>query len=458
MIERDVDVLILGAGPGGLAAACKLAEAGRRTLVVERANCPGGLMQSIYHGDFIVDLGRKELLTNVPEVDKLWSRVLGDDYRPYPRRCGVLYRKKIYETERQHKGIRYGMSWLEFSSSILGLLQSKILRPTVTTYESQVHRRLGQKIAATFYQAYDEKISGVRWQDRAPQQVDLTKKTTSTFGKLLRRAFAAKPMQIEWKHPAKGSGQICNALHEHAQKWGAEFMFDAQLKSVNHSNNQIESAVIESGDQSFNVRSKVVVASPPVEVVSKVLGLPVEQQNHDKKAPEARSTICVYLFLNEAPRFPHSWLKVTCPDMKAARITNYATFSSDMVPASKSCFCVEFCCIGPDPLLQETDAALQELAATELAACGLINRAAIFDCLIRRLPGVDGATDLSDWWTKARRESLYRLRQFENLYCICQPGTHYASWSGLTAADSILSNDRTKFDHRMDPETLFGSI
>ena len=74
------DVVIVGAGPSGLAAGYALATAGIRATLLERDAVVGGLMRSIRRGDFIVDVGRKELYNRLARVDAFWGELLGDDY------------------------------------------------------------------------------------------------------------------------------------------------------------------------------------------------------------------------------------------------------------------------------------------------------------------------------------------------------------------------------------------
>ncbi len=48
----DYDVIVIGAGNGGLAAAASLARDGQKTLLLERHNVPGGCATSFIRGRF----------------------------------------------------------------------------------------------------------------------------------------------------------------------------------------------------------------------------------------------------------------------------------------------------------------------------------------------------------------------------------------------------------------------
>ena len=46
------DAVVIGAGNGGLAAACRMAKGGKKTLLIERHNMPGGCASSFRRGRF----------------------------------------------------------------------------------------------------------------------------------------------------------------------------------------------------------------------------------------------------------------------------------------------------------------------------------------------------------------------------------------------------------------------
>ena len=82
---REGGTVILGTGPAGLTAGYRLAQAGEKPVLIERGKRAGGLMQSIHRGDFILDIGRKQMYSRIPEIDQLWTELLGDDYIAYER-------------------------------------------------------------------------------------------------------------------------------------------------------------------------------------------------------------------------------------------------------------------------------------------------------------------------------------------------------------------------------------
>ena len=62
-MPKDYDVIVIGAGNGGLAAGAFTAKNGKKTLVVEKHNIPGGSATSFVRGRFEFETSLHELCT-----------------------------------------------------------------------------------------------------------------------------------------------------------------------------------------------------------------------------------------------------------------------------------------------------------------------------------------------------------------------------------------------------------
>jgi len=77
-VER---VIVIGAGLGGLAAACRLAKDGRRVTVIERNEAPGGKVNLVESGGFRFDTGAS--LLTMPQVFEELFSYCGRDLSAY---------------------------------------------------------------------------------------------------------------------------------------------------------------------------------------------------------------------------------------------------------------------------------------------------------------------------------------------------------------------------------------
>ncbi len=60
-IEQHHDVVIIGAGLGGLIAGAKLAREGKKVLVIEQHDRPGGYATTFQRGDYTLEVGLHEM-------------------------------------------------------------------------------------------------------------------------------------------------------------------------------------------------------------------------------------------------------------------------------------------------------------------------------------------------------------------------------------------------------------
>ncbi len=400
MRTEHVHTLILGAGPAGLAAGYTLAQSGHKPVLLERDKVPGGLMRSIHRGDFVVDVGRKELYNRLERVDAFWSRLLGDDYRTYDHRGGFLYDGHILEMTPAFRGLRRGMPWSMMMGCAADLFWSRLKpgQPKPRNVEEYFYQSRGRTLTRIAAQGFQEKLTGVKWAEvPLPDQIlnNGQPGLMATLRAAFSRMFSTKEVNTFkgiWKHPARGTGQICDLMAHGMTEAGGTLHCGSSILGMQSSNGRVESVTAQIGPEQVRFECDHVISSVPLEILLQLLGRPVpETPPRPGVASLKRTVILVYLFLNRPPTFPHAWLQVTCPSTRIGRITNYAAYSEDMVPPGKGCLCCEYYCYGDDPLLALDDEALQQLTVADCAKSGLLDPSSCFDRLVLRLPGADAS-------------------------------------------------------------------
>jgi protoporphyrinogen oxidase len=464
MRTEKAHTVILGAGPAGLAAGFTLAKAGLNPIVIDRETVPGGLMRSIRHGDFVVDVGRKELYNRLARVDDFWTSVIGPDYRHYPHRGGYLYEGHIFEMSRAYGGFRRGMPWSIFLRCLFDFAWAQITRFAVTprNVEEYFYRTRGSTLTRIAAQGFQEKLAGVRWADillSSDATVADDAGVLRTFQEAVTRAFTVKDVNTfrgTWRHPAKGTGQICDALACGITQSGGTLILEAQVRSLETKDGKVRVVVVDRNGEQVRYFLEHLVSSVPLEVMIKLLGrqVPAGHSVTDGSQTRRRTVVLVYLFLDRPPTFLHAWLQVTCPSTRIGRITNYGGFNSDMVPAGKGCLCCEYYCYGSDPLLDVDETELVRATKEYCATSGLIERQSVADSLVLRLPGADASQNRHNWMTSMRLGLFDEIKPFANLYHVGRTDLDIATLAGIDSAEAIMSGDRSTFDRHFDPDEI----
>jgi protoporphyrinogen oxidase len=461
MRSEKISTLILGAGPAGLAAGYTLAKAGLKPVILERDTVPGGLMRSLKHGDFVVDVGRKELYNRLAKVDEFWTAVIGEDYRPYPHRGGFLYDGHILEMSRNYRGLRRGMPWPMFVGCASGFLWNRlnVFAPRPRNVEEYFYRTRGRQLTRVASQGFQEKLTGQRWAALPLPEGVLDNGTggfVDTVKAAATRAFSTREVNTfkgVWRHPAKGTGQICDALARGIIEHGGTFGYGAKILEVKSANDRVESVIAEIGGEKICYVPEELVSSIPLEAMIALLGrkVPEAYASAHGAGSRRRTVVLVYLFLNRAPKFPHAWLQVTCSKTRIGRITNYSGFNSDMVPPGKGALCCEYYCYGVDPLLDLDQGELLRQTVEFCVSSGLMDRESFAEHLILKLPGADASQNRHNWITAMRLGLLNAVMPFKNLYHVARTDLDIATLAGIESAEAILSGNRTTFDQHFDP-------
>jgi protoporphyrinogen oxidase len=365
---------------------------------------------------------------------------------------------------RSDRGFRRGMPWSMFLGCLLGFAwgRARLLAGRPKNVEEYFYRTRGRLLTRVAAQGFQEKLTGVSWVDMPvpvtfPELDEASLVSTLKAGMV--RAISTKEVNTfkgSWRHPAKGTGQICDALACGITQAGGSFALGAKLLEVRTAGHRIESVVAEVDSARVEYVPEHVVSSVPLDVMLGLLGkqTPKEYAAAAGAPSRRRTVVLVYLFLNRPPRFPHAWLQVTCKKTRIGRITNYGGFNAEMVPPGLGCLCCEYYCYGADPLLDMDQKELVRTTREYCVSSGLIDSDAPVDDLVLKLPGADASQNRHNWMTSMRLGLLDEIKPFSRLYHVGRTDLDIATLAGIEAAEAIISGDRSIFDRHFDPTEI----
>ena len=89
-------ILIIGAGPAGLAAAYELMKQGFYTVVLEKADRPGGIARTEVFKGYRFDIGGHRFFTKNDAIMRLWREILGEAFITVPRKSRIYYEGRFF--------------------------------------------------------------------------------------------------------------------------------------------------------------------------------------------------------------------------------------------------------------------------------------------------------------------------------------------------------------------------
>lgn len=438
------DVLVLGAGPSGLAAAHALSRNGARVAVIEGAPQCGGLMRGLRRGDFHFDLGRKELYSRFPEVHALWSSLLGTDYRPYEHQCGYLYGEHILE-----KGSPKGMPPAQAARLLGSYLASQLAPGSRVAFRQEDFYRMkyGQAYYDFFVGGFATKFLDPDFSNRplaqGPVEVPRFAWLRERGERLAGMAAAVSDDQgTVWRHPARGTGQIVETLEQEARAAGACFYMGSRVVRVQADGASRPRVTFARGEERLELEGQAIMTSMPLPILMPVLEpAPGEllRQPPRRDTRFKRSVALVYLMARGRPSFEHNWLEVNDPSYRVGRIVNYASWGGSMVPEGNTGLCLEYFCVEGDGLFDLPDVPLRDLALAEAQRAKLLDPREVFDSFVVRLPHANAATITDDWQHEWMRQASAHVAAIPGLYDINRPGMDRATLAGLDAATAWMT-------------------
>ena len=352
------DVVVLGAGPAGLAAAWWAARTGRSVVVLERADRVGGLAGSFEVAGVRVDHGSHRLHpATPPDVLAELRGLLGSDLQTRPRHG----RLRIYD-----RWVAFPLRAGELVRSVPPSAAARIaadalgrpLRPrTSDTFAGQLQAGLGRELYTTMYAGYARKLWGLDGEEISAEQAR-RRVTADTPWKVAARVLRRRTPQGQVFHyPRRGFGQISEAVADAATAAGADIRLGTAVTAVT------AGAVVAGG----TTWSGTVLSTLPLTTLARLGGA-----GDLADGLEFRAMVLVYL-VHDGGRWSeydaHYLPGLETPVTRISEPANYRTSRDD--PPGRSVLCAEIPCRVGDDVWAADAATLADVVRDALAITGL---------------------------------------------------------------------------------------
>ncbi|MGH8867586.1 MAG: FAD-dependent oxidoreductase [Actinomycetes bacterium] len=443
MSSRAPDLVVLGAGPAGLAAAWRAARNGLAVTLLERGHRVGGMAGSIEVAGQSVDLGSHRLHPATPgRLLADLSDLLGRDLQTRPRRGRLRVADRWVGFPVQAVELARTLPRPLLAGIAKDAALAPVRRPREDSFAEVLRSGLGPSIYDAVYAPYAQKLWGLPGERIAGEQARRRVTADTPWklaGRMVRRpARRQKGQGRVFHYPRRGFGQLTEALAAAAAGAGVDIRLGTEVDSVHLSGGTVQ--VGTTGGDEWEAGHAF--STLPLPVLARVTSPGPSLASVESAARlKFRAMVLVYVVHSGGRWSPYDAHYLPGPETAVTRVSepaNYRESADD--PADRSVLCAEIPCAVGDGVWSLGDGALAELVGEGLARAGL-PPVKIAGVHVERLPHVYPVYEMGferhlaglDGWAS----SLPSVTTFGRLGLFAHDNTHHALVMAYDAVDAL---------------------
>lgn len=438
------EIIIIGAGPSGLAAAYYLTKNNINNLVIEKENQVGGICRTIDYKGYKFDIGGHRFFTDIEEVERLWYEVLGDKLLKRPRLSRIYYNNKFFDYPISLTNTLRNLGILKSILILLSYFKSYLDKSKqIITFEDYITKHFGERLFKVFFRVYTEKVWGIPCSeisaDWARERITgLSMISAITDALVFSRNDNIRTLVKEFYYPALGPGMMYEKMAEKITYMGSELKTGLDVIKLMHDSKKILHIITkDKNGKETELSSDIVISSMPItELIQKLEPAPPQAVLESGRKLKYRDLLTVNLICSNRNIFLDNWIYVHSPSVKLCRIQNYRNWSPGMVPDQrKTSLGLEYFCSEKDELWNTKDEELIKIAQGDLDKIGF--NAKVEDGFVCRISKAYPVYRVG-YNTPLKIITDY-LKEFDNLQTIGRSGRFRYDNMDVAMASGILA-------------------
>jgi len=469
-MKNNEHVVILGAGPAGLATGHELSVSGVRVSVLDRNDFVGGLCNTNEHRGYKFDLGGHRWFTKNEDLNSWFRRLMGDEIVWVERISRIYYDGGYYSypisiinvirnagiVTIMHAGITYLLSALQYS------IFNKSIKNMKDAYVAQ----FGGKLYDMFFRRYSEKVWGLPCEKLSADWVSQRSAGLSIWTviqeSLLRTKSDNESLIEEFMYPRDGYVRIPQRMAEDIvrQSESNAVLLESTVTRIKYRGpNDFEVFYTDVKGEEHSVAATKVVSTIPLGVLPRIIEPACDQSVIDAaRGLTFRALITVNVILRKERVSIDTWLYVQDEDILFGRIHEPKNWSPAMVPdQSTTSLVLECFCTKDDHIWNMTDEEVGRRCVEDLEKkLKFIDSSEVIDFSCIRTLQAYPVYDLQ-YGDKIKTINDF-LQVFEGLHIVGRGGTHrynnadHSIEMGLLLGRKILGYDVEYMDVNTEPE------
>ncbi len=469
-MNNNEHVVILGAGPAGLAAGHELSVSGVKVSVLDRNDFVGGLCNTNEHRGYKFDLGGHRWFTKNEDLNSWFRRLMGDEIVWVERISRIYYDGGYYSypisilnvirnagiVTIMHAGVTYLTSALQYS----------VFNKTIKNMKDAYVAQFGGKLYDMFFRRYSEKVWGLPCEKLSADWVSQRSAGLSIWTviqeSLLRTKSDNESLIEEFMYPRDGYVRIPQRMAEDivSESESNAILLESTVTRIKYRGpNDFEVFYNDSQGGEHSIAATKVVSTIPLGVLPRIMEPACDQNVIDAaKGLVFRALITVNIILRKERVSIDTWLYVQDEDILFGRLHEPKNWSPAMVPdQSTTSLVLECFCTKDDHIWKMTDEEVGRRCIEDLEQkLKFIDRSEVIDFSCVRTLQAYPVYDLQ-YADKINAIKEF-LRGFEGLHIVGRGGTHrynnadHSIEMGLLLGRKILGYDVEYMDVNTESE------